>query len=120
MKKHDCVTRLGEHVIIYEHDSDLFCCPVCGSPELNIAPYDEDGQGSFEMCSCGFEFGYDDSKLATSSASDGLEANWDRWRLGLIEEAKSSKEDLQELMNSLNNIEIKLAFDLIPTKVAQP
>lgn len=36
-------------------------CPVCGFDGLDAAPYNEDGQGSFEICPCcGFEYGFDD------------------------------------------------------------
>jgi transcription elongation factor Elf1 len=36
-------------------------CPICGYDKLNKPPYDEQGNESFDICSCcGFEFGYDD------------------------------------------------------------
>lgn len=36
-------------------------CPVCGYPDLEEPPYNEEGYGSFEICpNCGFQFGYDD------------------------------------------------------------
>jgi hypothetical protein len=36
-------------------------CPVCGYPELAVAPYYEAGVPSFSLCpSCGVEFGFDD------------------------------------------------------------
>jgi hypothetical protein len=39
----------------------LFVCPICGYPNLNEAPYDDNGCTSFNICPCcGTEFGYDD------------------------------------------------------------
>jgi hypothetical protein len=36
-------------------------CPVCNFNNLYEDPYDDDGNGSYEICqSCGFQFGYDD------------------------------------------------------------
>jgi hypothetical protein len=116
MKSHHCATKNGEHFILWQNDDGLFCCPVCGSPELKDAPYYDNVGASFQMCSCGFEYGYDDSPLATKTAVQGIEANWDRWRLGLINEAKLSKNDLEALIQSLRNIGIELAYDLIPIK----
>lgn len=40
----------------------MFICPVCGYDKLSEKPYDDDGNPSYEICSCcGFEFGFDDS-----------------------------------------------------------
>jgi hypothetical protein len=36
-------------------------CPVCGWPELEELPRDEQNCASYEICPCcGFEFGFDD------------------------------------------------------------
>jgi len=36
-------------------------CPVCGYDELKNPIYDNEGNGTYEICvCCGFEFGYDD------------------------------------------------------------
>ncbi|WP_240343741.1 hypothetical protein [Paenibacillus sp. SYP-B3998] len=38
-----------------------YICPICGFDEFKNAPYDENGNESFEVCHCcGFEFGFDD------------------------------------------------------------
>ena len=47
MKKHQCVTNLGEHFILLENEDGLHICPVCGSPELNSPAYDSDGNPLF-------------------------------------------------------------------------
>ena len=116
MKVIRCINKKNENFVLFQNSDDLFCCPVCGSPEFTEAPYYEDGSASFQMCSCGFEFGYDDSPLATKEAVDGIKANWDRWRLNLIEQCAQSTSELESLENNLNNLGITLAFDLLPVK----
>ncbi|MDH5232760.1 MAG: hypothetical protein OEZ58_03330 [Gammaproteobacteria bacterium] len=116
MKTIHCVTQEGEAFTILKTEDGMYCCPVCGSPEFKEAPYNEDGTASFEICSCGFEFGYDDSPLASGEAVEGIENNWDRWRLKVIEKNSHTKSDLENLENNLKNLGIELAFDLIPVK----
>lgn len=111
-----CVNKEGEHFTIRQNDHGRYCCPVCGSPEFEEAPYDENGSASFQMCSCGFEFGFDDSPLASEAAVEGVVANWDRWRLKIIEKHAHSKTGLEQLEKKLNNLNIDLAFDLRPVK----
>jgi hypothetical protein len=117
MKEHHCVTQLGEGFIILQDTEGKYFCPVCGAPEFNKPPYHQDGSASFQMCSCGFEFGFDDSNLASKEALDGVVPNWDRWRLKVIEKNKNSKSNLQNLEKNLKNIGYNLAFDLIPAKI---
>ena len=73
---------------------------------------------SFEMCECGFEFGFDDSPLASSEAVEGIEANWIRWRRPLIETATRSPSEFAALEQRLLRIGRRLAFDLldVPTE----
>ena len=114
MKQQHCVTDEGEHFVIFQNDDGVYLCPVCGSPEFNEPPYYTDGQASFQMCSCGFEFGFDDSALASDEALEGVVPNWDRWRLKVIERNKHSKASLMKLETNLKTIGVRLAFDLIP------
>lgn len=116
MKKHHCVTQEGEHLVIFENDEGVYLCPVCGSAEHDEPPYGPNGEASFQMCSCGFEFGFDDSPLASEEASEGVVPNWDRWRLKVIERSARTKEGFLKLQTSLNEIGYKLAFDLVPVK----
>jgi hypothetical protein len=116
MKTIHCVNDAGEYFAILKNEQGTFICPVCGSPEFKEAPYNEDGTASFQMCSCGFEFGFDDSPLASKEAVEGIVNNWDRWRLKVIEKCSHSKQDLEKLENNLDNLGIYLAFDLIPVK----
>ena len=113
MKKLKCYTNDGEEFTIYQTSEGNYCCPVCGEDNFITAPYSEIGEASFDICKCGFQFGYDDSPLATKDAVEGVVANWKRWRRTLIEEAVKSRESLENLEATLRNINIELAFDLI-------
>jgi len=112
MKKLVCASGT-ERFTIFQADDGHFCCPVCGAADLSIAPYTEHGGASFEMCECGFEFGFDDSPLASAEAVDGIRANWRRWRRKVIDEASRDAEALERLERQLKNIGVRLAFDLI-------
>ncbi len=38
-----------------------YICPICGYDDLEEPPYDNDGDPSYEICSCcGFQYGFDD------------------------------------------------------------
>ena len=116
MNHQHCVTKEGEHFIIFKNNDGVYLCPVCGSPEFDEPPYDENGHASFQMCSCGFEFGFDDSALASTEALEGVVSNWDRWRLKVIERNKHSKDSLLKLEANLREIGFKLVFDLMPVR----
>ena len=116
MKTHNCVTSDGEHFELHQDNQGIYLCPVCGSAEHEEPPYYENGSASFNMCSCGFEFGFDDSNLASKDAVKGIVKNWDRWRVKVVEKNKLSKTDLKRLELNLSKIGYKLAFDLIPVK----
>ena len=59
-------------------------CPVCGYDQMNDDAYYENGDASFELCSCcGFQFGVEDDVeiddgifLSRSEAHDLYRANW--------------------------------------------
>ena len=69
------------------------------------------------MCSCGFEFGYDDSQLATRDAVVGIAANWKRYRAHVIAKAAESPNELRKLEENLRNIGRRLVFDLIDVSI---
>ncbi len=103
------VTKNGESFILYQSPTDRWFCPVCGQDTLLEPAYCENGSPSFQLCSCGFEFGYDDSCLASDSALKGIQNNWIRWRQELYKECKNNPQELEELKNSLQNIGINLS-----------
>ncbi|MGL1958896.1 MAG: hypothetical protein OCD00_16460 [Colwellia sp.] len=112
IKKH-CTSNDFEPFILYQVSDNEYLCPVCGSDALSEFPYSEIGEGSFEICECGFQFGYDDSPLASKEATEGIKANWKRWRQKVIHDAAQSSEGLEGLIRKLERVNIKLAYDLI-------
>ncbi len=117
MKEYHCVTELGEQFSLFENKEGIHICPVCGSAELASPAYDSEGRPSFQMCSCGFEYGYDDAPSAYSGAVEGgIEKNWDRWRSKIIKRSSYLKSTLSKCEKNLENIGITLAFDLTPIK----
>ena len=118
MKTHSCHHPSGEVFVLHQAKSGLYLCPVCGRESFAEPPYSEEGSPSFEMCECEFEFGFDDSPLASDDAVEGIEANWIRWRRRLIDTATRSRSEFATLEQRLLRIGRRLAFDLIdvPTK----
>jgi hypothetical protein len=81
-----------------------FTCYVCGYPELDHPPRDENGSATFDICSCcGVEFGYEDA------TEESLMRYRERWILNgakwFEEEYKPSDWNLRE---QLRNIGIDL------------
>jgi len=111
MKRIVCIAP-SENFTIFQADDGRYLCPVCGA-RLASAPYYEDGGASFQMCCCGFEFGFDDSPSASRDAVEGVRANWKRWRRRVIDEASRSTKSLSRLELQLKDIGIRLAFDLV-------
>jgi len=48
---------------------------------------------------------------------NGIKENWKRWRAKVIEEAATNRASLKKLEANLRNINIRLAFDLIPVEI---
>jgi hypothetical protein len=117
MKTNSCYHPSGEVFVLHQADTGLWLCPVCGRESFAEPPYADDGSPSFEMCECGFEFGFDDSHLASSEAVEGIEANWIRWRKSLIEASTHSRSEFAVLQQRLHRIGRRLAFDLIDVPI---
>jgi hypothetical protein len=73
-------------------------------PELAQAPYSNSGAASFEMCSCGFEFGFDDDPGASNSASPTVAENLQRWREIVVFKTQAWPERLEALLAQLKRI----------------
>ena len=80
MERHRVVLRGGEEAILFKAESGEWACPVCGRVGLAEQPYSAEGWGTFEICSCGFEFGFDDDPGASAEALPSVTSNWERWR----------------------------------------
>ena len=104
MKTQTITTRTGESLTLYQADDGRWCCPACGSAELDQPAYLEDGGASFQMCSCGFEFGFDDDPGASVQALPTVTENLERWRLGLIEKHRNSAAQFAGLRAQLEAI----------------
>lgn len=104
MRAHPVVLRDGTNASIYQAESGDWACPVCGSVELKQAPYFGDGAASFEMCSCGFEFGFDDDPGASATALSAVQENWARWRIRFLSRFRSHSGALAEVAGRLRAI----------------
>jgi hypothetical protein len=113
VKIHSCHPPSGEIFLLHQGESGLYLCPVCGREDFAEPPYSDEGTPSFQMCDCGFEFGFDDSPLASAEAFEGIESNWTRWRRRLIDTAVRNPSELSELELRLHRIGRRLAYDLI-------
>jgi len=104
MEPHSVTLRDGATAVLYRGDSGKWACPVCGSVELTQAPYFSDGGGSFEMCSCGFEFGFDDDPGASKNAGPSVAENWRKWRFRFLRKLKAHPKALSEVTERLQKI----------------
>ncbi len=96
--------RDGTAASLFQEAAGSWICPVCGSAELTQAPYFGDGASSFEMCSCGFEFGFDDDPGASRDAVESVQENWALWRRRYVSELRSHPRALAEMVARLNAI----------------
>jgi hypothetical protein len=59
----ETINTLNGEKIVLTISADGYCyCPVCGEKSKNMdwRPYDSEGHPSYDICSCGFEYGFDD------------------------------------------------------------
>jgi len=94
--------RDGSTAFLHQAETGFWICPVCGSPELLNQPYYPEGAASFQMCSCGFEFGFDDDPGASASALPGVQENWSSWRSKLVSQMTANQ--LVQLKSNLATI----------------
>ena len=119
MQMHTCHFPSGEIIALRQDKDGAFLCPVCGRNDFYEPPYSDSGSPSFEICECGFQFGFDDSSLAANDAVEGIEKNWVRWRRRLIDSAKRDPEELKDLERRLYRIGRRLAFDLVDVELEE-
>jgi hypothetical protein len=60
------------------------------------------------MCSCGFEFGFDDDPAASVEANPSVQANWSRWRLRFLSRFRTHPVALAEVVARLEAIGVKV------------
>jgi len=85
--------------------SDEYCfCPVCGrkSDDKKWRPYDENGYPSYDICYCGFEYGFDDDGEPPYGKS------WcsyrEKWLNGKVAQHFGKKLSKTEKINQLKNL----------------
>ncbi len=100
-------THSGQELTLLREREGKWVCPACGSPELAIAPWTDEGP-SFEMCGCGLEFGFDDAKGGSKYALESIELNWITWRQKLIRKAKFDKLYEMRLRKTLLNLGVEI------------
>ncbi|KAA1240785.1 hypothetical protein [Aquimarina sp. RZ0] len=107
MRKEIINTWNGEKVEL-NISSDGYCfCPVCGikSEDKKWRPYDENGHPSYDICSCGFEYGFDEG------GEPPYEKSWsnyrEKWLNNEIEQHFGKKMTKLEKLVQLKNIEIE-------------
>ncbi|WP_444905450.1 hypothetical protein [Microbulbifer sp. SSSA008] len=71
--------------------------------------YLEDGSGSFQICSCGFEFGFDDEPSASGTKIDSVIGNWEVKRHRKLQYLSSKSDQYKELLTNLRCIGIELS-----------
>lgn len=106
MKIETINTWNGEKVEL-KISSDGFCyCPVCGekSNDLEWRPYLENGYGTFDICNCGFEYGFDDGGEPPYDKS--WENYRDKWLQGKVEIYFGKKMTKAEKLEQLKNLEM--------------
>jgi hypothetical protein len=104
MEAHRVTLRDGTDAALYRSESGTWACPVCGSVELSEQPYYSDGSASFAMCSCGFEFGFDDDPGASAEADPSVTANWTKWRARFLRKLQPHPQALAQVAERLRAI----------------
>lgn len=111
MKAHKVKLRDNSDALIYQAENGLWACPVCGSVELEAQPYFGEGSTSFEMCSCGFEFGFDDDPGASAQADQEVQVNWERWRARFLTRFRLHPRAHAQVVQRLRAIGIETSGD---------
>jgi hypothetical protein len=104
MEAHRVTLRDGTSADLYRSEFGLWACPICGSVELTEQPYYSDSSPSFAMCSCGFEFGFDDDPGASAEADPSVTANWSKWRARFLRKLQPHPQALAQVVERLRAI----------------
>jgi hypothetical protein len=94
----------GERIVL-TISSDGYCfCPVCGerSKDVEWRPYDNEGYPSYDICSCGFEYGFDDP--GTPPYDKSWESYRQRWLDGEVQPPFGRRLSKDEKLEQLKNL----------------
>ena len=101
-----------EKVILHISKSGTCFCPVCGneSNSKDWRPYNQKGVPSYDICFCGYQFGYDDD------GEPPYEKSWEafrtKWLKGEVEIEIKPSLSLNEKREQLKNIGIVITKGL--------
>lgn len=108
MKKEIIHSWNKEQILLTISDDGYCFCPICGIKANNKEwrPYNEEGYPSYDICSCGFEYGYDDS------GEPPYDKCWEiyrgKWLIGQIEHERPPILTLSQKKKQLKNLGINL------------
>jgi hypothetical protein len=60
------------------------------------------------MCSCGFEFGFDDDPGASAQAFPSVTENWAKWRARFLGKLKAHPQALAKVEARLRQIDVAI------------
>ena len=105
-KKEIIKTPNGEELVLIISEDGYCFCPVCGekSKDKDWRPYDENGNPSYDICSCGFEYGFDDGG-GPPPYNKSWESYRKKWLDGENEHTFGRRLSLAEKIEQLKNLE---------------
>jgi hypothetical protein len=104
MNKEIIETLDGEKILLTISDDGYCFCPVCGekSKDKDWRPYNEEGYPSYDICSCGFEYGFDDA------GQPPYDKSWERyrskWLAGEVKPTFGKQLSVAEKLEQLKNL----------------
>ncbi len=104
MKKEIIKAHNGTDFTLILSDDGFCYCPVCGELSRNKEwrPYDNEGYPSYDICSCGFEYGFDDGGELPYEKSWQLYR--EKWLNGEIDNFNSKRLSKPDKLKQLKNI----------------
>ena len=103
MHKEIIHTHSGEEIYLTISPEGYCFCPVCGVmiEDADWRPYYQNGLPSYDICSCGFQFGYDDGSAPSKKSWAGYR---ERWLQGKVKNEKPPILSLSQKKQQLKNI----------------
>lgn len=104
MKNESIKTPDGTEFTLILSDDGFCHCPVCGEKSKNKEwrPYGKDGNPSYDICSCGYEYGVDDGD--SMPCLKCWEEYREKWLNGEIDNFNSKKISKLDKLKQLKNI----------------
>lgn len=96
--------RNGERIVLTISEDGCCFCPVCGekAKHKDWRPYNNEGHPSYDICSCGFEYGVDDG------GEPPYEESWttyrDRWLKSEVRQTLGRQLSKDEKWDQVKNL----------------